>query len=173
MNVDDYINQVISLEGGYSDHPADRGGPTKFGITERTARAAGYTGDMRNLTRDAAVDIYKSQYWTRPGFGRVDAVSHNVAEELLDTGVNMGPTVAAKFLQRALNALTDANLTIDGKIGPATLGALRGFVSTRKRDGEKVLVKMLNAQQSVRYMEIAEADASQKAFMFGWQLNRA
>ena len=54
------VNKVIELEGGYSDHSCDRGGKTKYGITQRTAREHGYTGDMRDLTLEEAKDIYKT-----------------------------------------------------------------------------------------------------------------
>jgi hypothetical protein len=54
MSVDTLIDEVISREGGYVDHPADRGGPTMFGITEAVARANGYDGPMRNLPRATA-----------------------------------------------------------------------------------------------------------------------
>ena len=47
--VDAMIAQVIAREGDYSDHPADRGGATRFGITEAVARADGYAGPMRRL----------------------------------------------------------------------------------------------------------------------------
>jgi lysozyme family protein len=65
------IEATIAKEGGYSNHPADRGGPTNFGITERVARDNGHTGDMRNLTRAQAVAIYRSEYAIKPGFAAV------------------------------------------------------------------------------------------------------
>ena len=51
------INALIEREGGYSNHPADKGGPTCFGITESVARAHGYRGAMKDLPRDEAVAI--------------------------------------------------------------------------------------------------------------------
>ena len=54
MDIDTLIDAVIDCEGGYANHPADRGGPTKYGITEAVARAHGYSGAMRNLPRDEA-----------------------------------------------------------------------------------------------------------------------
>lgn len=172
-----YIADIIAKEGGYVDHPADRGGPTNWGITEVVARAFGYQGDMRNLPRSTAEQIYLERYWTQPGFAKVNDLSAKVAEELLDTGVNMGPGVAARFLQRALNVLnqqgkTYPDVTVDGAIGAMTLAALKAFLNARGGPGEVVLVRMLNAQQSVRYMEIAEKNPTQEAFEFGWQFGR-
>ena len=49
--VDVLIDELIEREGGYVNHPADRGGPTRFGITEAVARAHGYGGAMAELPR--------------------------------------------------------------------------------------------------------------------------
>ena len=62
------IDALIEREGGYVNHPADKGGPTCFGITEAVARAHGYSGSMRQLPRDEAAAIYRRLYWLRPRF---------------------------------------------------------------------------------------------------------
>ena len=51
MDVDELIDALIDREGGYANHPSDRGGPTNFGITETVARAHGFSGPMRSLPR--------------------------------------------------------------------------------------------------------------------------
>jgi lysozyme family protein len=99
------VDGVIDREGGYTNHPADHGGPTCFGISEAVARANGYRGPMRQLPRDEAAAIYRRLYWLRPRFDQVAQRSGRIAAELFDTGVNMGPAVAVTFLQRALTAL--------------------------------------------------------------------
>src|SRR5206468_6724156 len=114
----------------------DKGGPTCFGITEAVARAQGYCGAMRDLPRDEAAAIYRRLYWARPRFDEVAARSSPLAAELFDTGVNMGPAVAATFLQRALTALNRSgkdypDLVPDGRIGPMTLFALDAFLAAR------------------------------------------
>jgi len=101
MDVDEQIDELIEREGGYVYHPADRGGPTKFGITEAVARANGYAGAMADLPRHEAAAIYRRLYWLRPRFDQVAERTAKVASELFDTGANMGPAVAATFLQRA------------------------------------------------------------------------
>jgi lysozyme family protein len=177
MNVDALIDAVIGREGGYSNHPADRGGPTRWGITERTARAHGYGGDMRVFPRDHAVDVYRRMYWTRPAFDKIAAHAPAIAAELFDTGVNMGPSVAVGFLQRALNALNRgqadyADIAPDGLVGPATLGALTGFLARRGRAGEAVLLKAIEALQGERYIRLAERRPANEAFLYGWLANR-
>ena len=178
MDVDELIDALIDREGGYVNHPADRGGPTNFGITEAVARAQGYSGAMRSLPRSEAAAIYKRLYWLRPRFDQVEKRSAAVAEELFDSGVNMGPAVAATFLQRALSALNRerqdyADLVPDGRIGPATLAALDRFLELRgKTKGETVLLKALDALQGERYIRLAERRPANEAFLYGWLANR-
>jgi lysozyme family protein len=177
MNITDTITSLIQREGGYSNNPADKGGETTWGITVAVARAFGYTGPMNAMTQQVARDIYAQRYWHAPRFSDVAIVSALVAEELLDTGVNMGPSVAGKFLQRALNVLNQGNkaypnIAVDGAVGNMTIAALKAFLAVRGNAGETVLLRMLNAQQSVRYIELAEANVSQESFEYGWQLNR-
>lgn len=177
MKVDDYIDALIAREGGYVDHPADRGGPTNWGITEQVARAFGYHGRMQDMPRALAKSIYLERYWEAPKFNLVNEHSPAVAEELLDTGVNMGTGVAARFLQRALNVLNAEgkhypDIAVDGAIGRVTIAALRAYLGARGKDGHVVLLRALNAQQAVRYIELAEARPSQEAFVHGWLLHR-
>ena len=105
MDIAAMIDEVIAREGGYSNHPADRGGPTNFGITQGVARENGYGGDMRALPGSVAEMIYRRLYWEKPGFAFVAELAPAVAEELFDTAVNMGATVAGGFLsERWLDA---------------------------------------------------------------------
>jgi lysozyme family protein len=63
MNLERLIEELLEREGGYVNHPNDRGGPTIYGITQAVARAHGYQGPMRSLPREEeAVAIYKRLY---------------------------------------------------------------------------------------------------------------
>ncbi len=178
MNIEQYLDELIKREGGYVNNPADRGGATKFGITEAVARENGYKGNMKDLPLEFAKSIYKKQYWLEPRFDQVNALSPSVAEELLDTGVNCGPNFAKPLLQRALNLLNNQgragwpDLKVDGVYGSATLGALKTYLSKRGKDGEKVLVRVLNIMQGQRYIEICERNPKQEQFFYGWIANR-
>ena len=178
INVDELIDNLIEREGGFSDHPADAGGPTCFGITEAVARAHGYDGPMRRLPRSEAARIYKRLYWLRPRFDEVAKRSPRVAAELFDTGANMGPSVAATFLQRALTALNRngldyPDLVPDGRIGAQTLSALDAFLAKRgEANGETVLMRALEALQGERYLRLAERRPANEAFLYGWLANR-
>ncbi len=161
-DVDTLIDALIEREGGYANHPADRGGPTRFGITEAVARAHGYGGPMALLPREEASAIYRRLYWLRPRFDAVARRSAQVAAELFDTGANMGPGVASTFLQRALTALNRngrdyPDLVPDARVGTRTLAALDAFLAIRgQAGGETVLLRALEALQGERYLRLAE-----------------
>ena len=178
IDIEGLIDALIEREGGYVANPADKGGPTCFGITQAVARANGYVGPMRDLPRAEAAMIYKRLYWLRPRLDEVATRSLPVAAELFDTGANMGPAVAITFLQRALTALNRnggdyPDLVPDGRIGTHTLAALDRFLELRGRTcGERVLLRALEALQGERYLRLAERRPANEAFLYGWLANR-
>lgn len=176
-DVETLIDEVIGREGGYSNHPADRGGATRWGVTEAVARAHGYTGDMRSYPREDAVATYRRTYWLRPGLDRVARHAPKVAAELFDTGVNMGADTAVGFLQRALNALNRggrdyADVAASARVDDGTEAALKGFMKQRGAAGETVLLKAVEALQGERYLRLAEKRPANEAFLYGWLANR-
>jgi lysozyme family protein len=175
--VNEMLEELVGREGGYVNHPADRGGPTRWGITEQVARAYGYQGGMRELPRELALEIYRKRYWIAPGFQKVAEVMPTLAAELFDTGVNMGPAVPARFLQRALNGLNRSasdypDIAADGLLGPMTLAAIAALRNKRGAMAETVLLRLVDSLQCARYLEVAEKRESQEAFLFGWVANR-
>lgn len=172
------IDGVIGREGRYSNHPSDKGGETIWGIIIARARAAGYTGPMKSMPREVAVGIYDLFYIRQPGFDRIDDMLPALGEKVVDIGVNMGQVTAGKFVQRALNHLNGratlyGDLTVDGVCGAMTRAALASLIQRRgKEEVSRVLVAVVTAQQSVRYMEITEGNVEQEDFAWGWQLNR-
>jgi len=171
--VDDIIARVIKAEADYVDHPSDRGGPTRYGITQARARLEGYMGDMRNLPMELARQIYYKRYVSEPNFDMVVDVDPLVGEELVDTGVNMGPSIAAVFFQRWLNAFNRrgaayADLFVDGRIGTLSIAALRAYLRARGAEGTLVMLAALNSVQGERYLSIAEKNETQEDFIYGW-----
>lgn len=167
------VAHTLGIEGGYSDHPSDRGGKTQWGITEAVARQDGYAGDMRALPKARALDIYRRQFWQRIGLDWVAAVDPSVALECFDTGVNMGVSVPVHWLQRILNVLNRGgrdypDIAVDGVAGKATADALRAFIRLRGRQGRDVVIALLNAMQGSRYVQLCEARVANEDFMFGW-----
>jgi len=177
MMIEKLIDTVLEREGGYVDHPADRGGETRFGITAAVAHANGYDGAMRAFPMAEARAIYRRLYWEQPRFDAVARLAPNVAATLFDTGVNMGTAVATGFLQRALNALNRgardyADVAPDGVIGPATLAGVTAFLAKRGAGGEVVLGKAIAALRGERYVALAERRPTNEAFLYGWLDNR-
>ena len=128
MNFDQAFDILLKHEGGFSDHPADPGGKTRFGITEAVAREVGYRGDMRELPLDLAKRIYKDRYWDAV---RADELPEAIRYAVFDAAVNSGPRQATRWLQRAAGAKDD------GIIGPQTLAAVRAA------DPERLLRQLL------------------------------
>lgn len=171
------FNRLMGLEGGYSDKATDRGGRTNWGITEAVARDHGYRGEMRALPQSTAREIYQANYWDELRLDEIYQMAPRVADELFDTGVNLGTGRAAMFLQRTLNVLNrrqhDYNdIKVDGAIGPKTITCLKTFLLLRGGDGQTVLLRALNALQGVFYIELAERDPTQEDFAFGWLVQR-
>lgn len=178
MNIEQYLDALIKREGGYVNDPLDHGHATKFGITQAVARSYGYQGAMENLTLETAREIYRNQYWLEPRFDQVNLISALIAEELFDTGVNCGISFTKPLLQRALNLLNRqgkegwVDLKVAGEYGPATLQALIKYIKNRGKEGEKVLVRLLNIMQGQRYIEITEINPKHEQFFYGWLANR-
>ena len=84
------IAEVIDREGGFVDHPSDRGGPTKYGITQPVARRHGYHGPMCDLPYLKAFDIYAANYWHSLRLDDIATIHEPLAEYLFDYGVNSG-----------------------------------------------------------------------------------
>ncbi len=171
------IDDIIEIEGGYVNDSSDSGGETKYGITKIVANKWGYNGDMKNLPYDIAFKIYSSKYWDVLKLDSIGFISTYLAEELADTGINMGVVRSGKFLQRALNVLNlkgtlYPDLIVDGIVGNKTIEALKSFTSTRRNDGVEVLLKMLNCLQGEFYISLAERREKDEKFIFGWFKNR-
>ena len=116
MNFERAFEKLLGHEGGFVDHPKDPGGSTRYGITQRVARANGYEGDMRNLPLSEAKRIARKNYWDAV---RADEMPDAARFDLFDAAYNSGVEQATKWLQRAAGAADD------GIIGPKTILAVR------------------------------------------------
>ena len=177
MTFESSFEELILVEGGYSDDPADSGGQTCYGITEGTARGCGYVGPMNALPLVEAKRIYRERYWDSLRLDDVAALSGRIANELFDTGVNCGVGVAASFLQRSLNVFNSQqahylDVELTSTVGPKTIESLRAFLNRRAPDGETVLLRALNALQGAKYIRLAEVRQKDEKFAYGWFLRR-
>ncbi len=114
MNFLTAFDKLLKHEGGYSDHAADPGGKTRYGVTEAVAREVGYRGDMRELPLELAQRIYKERYWDAV---QAEALPPDVRYIVFDGAVNSGVAQSSKWLQRA------CGVKDDGVIGPITIRA--------------------------------------------------
>ena len=155
---------VLKAEGGYTNHPADRGGPTNKGILQREydqyRRRKGLpAADVRDILNAEVENIYLHDYWLA---GRCDRMPLPVSLAHFDACVNTGVTQAAKFLQRTVGTRSD------GLIGPLTLGALTAEL---KREAPEALAGRLARQRIAFYRQLEQRDPEQRVFLQGW-LNR-
>lgn len=157
----DIIDNILRCEGStFTDHPADKGGPTKWGVTQETLGV--YLGrpatvdEVRNLTEAEARKVYQHLYIEKPGFSGI--ANHQLQHLLIDSGVQHGPVRASKWLQAAVN------VRIDGVIGPQTLAAVNAY------PWRNVYQEVFRARMKF-YGRIITDNPSQAVFAAGW-MNR-
>lgn len=173
----EFVDDLIKIEGGFSDNPSDSGGPTMYGITQSVARRYGFSADIRTLPRTLAVQIYYEWYWRNLSLDEIEKFSPSIAMKLSDIAVNCGAGRAGEWLQRILNVMNNRgklypDMLVDGDIGPGTVAMLRKFLSIRKAAGELVIIRGLNCLQGAHYITLSERREKDEAFTFGWFLNR-
>jgi len=173
-------------EGGYhngsGDNSNDSGGETFKGIArnrhpnwpgwklvDQLKHHVGFPNVALNSKEIQRMvhSFYKEVFWDINNLDRVN--SQAIANEMFDTGVNMGVSVAAKFLQQSINYLNRGgknwqNITEDGVIGPVTLG----IVNRLSEKDTNYLFDLMNILQGGRYIDIIEKRESQEVFIRGW-----
>ena len=152
------MDYIMSVEGGYFNHPNDPGGPTNYGIIQSEARRWGYKGDMRNFPKELAVKIYLKDYWK--DIKLMEIKSFLVALCIFDMQVN-GGTAGVLIAQRTVNRLGVDTLSEDRKIGPKTIAAIN------KCDPDKFIEKYCELQRAF-YISISNAKPKLKVFLKGW-----
>ncbi|MDN2582991.1 glycoside hydrolase family 108 protein [Aquibium sp. ELW1220] len=129
------LSRVLKHEGGYVDHPKDPGGATNKGVTiatfRRYVKPNGTKADLRAITGEQVATVYYKHYWAAVHANELPA---GVDYAVFDLAVNSGPSRAARFLQRVVGA------TEDGRIGPATLAAVR------KADPTELIARLCDAR---------------------------
>jgi lysozyme family protein len=166
--VEQMIDDVIRREGGFVDHPLDRGGPTNFGITQATlSRHLGRPAsvdEVRRLSRNLAREIYRRGYFEGPGIGRLP---DRVQPFVFDAAVNHGPGQAVRFVQRVCNGAGFGPLVVDGACGPRTSLAA---ADAERAMGDWLLAALVEERRNF-YLALVERRPEQRVFLKGW-LNR-
>ncbi|MEZ5997825.1 MAG: glycosyl hydrolase 108 family protein [Hyphomonas sp.] len=162
-------------EGGYSNHPNDRGGETNFGITaavyNKWRKAQGEPiQSVKLLTHQEAQQIYWSNYWLAAG---CDVCRRPLDVLMFDAAVNHGAPGAVKLLQRSINAIAaaeggGASLAVDGAPGAMTTAAIRRFDTPDKT--RQLCTEYFNQRRQL-YKRIVAARPDQEVFLKGW-MNR-
>lgn len=183
--VKDFIDTTIKHEGDeYTNIKEDSGGETKYGVTKKSAERAkkfwhlyNWDGDISTMPKQFAQDWYVYGYYLSPKFNLVAEVSLMIAQELFDSGVNVGQGTASKWLQQLLNVLNNqqeyyTDITEDGKLGNKTIDALWSYFKKRGSEGEKVLYNMLNTLQGNHYIQLTIKREKDEKFLYGQFLQR-
>jgi len=146
---------TIGEEGGYANHPKDKGGETKWGISKNQYPNL----DIPSLTKEDARTIYLRDYWEPSG---ANLLPDKLSLVHFDSAINHGVPRAVKFLQSIVGVFPD------GIIGPKTIFAVQHDIKHR---GEKPLVMTYLQKRYEFYKAIVKTNPSQKVFLQGW-LNR-
>ncbi len=176
--VQEIVDYIIDVEGGYVDNKDDSGGETKYGVTEKVARAKGYKGHMSELPITFAQDLYVTEYYLAPKFNLVAEVSETLAKEMMDSGVNVGYRTPIKWFQRLLNVSNCKqkyykDIEVDGYLGNKSIGAYTALCKRRgELEAERYIFNGLNSFQQVYYVELAERREKDETFVYGQIVNR-
>lgn len=160
--IDQIITDILKAEGWdtYTNDPADRGGPTKWGITQKAWaewRGRDVTPEeVEQITEPQARDFYEEKYIVAPRFNHLP---ERIRALVIDCGVNHGTRTAAKWVQRAVGE------TQDGVIGPITLTAVHA-------DNPIAVYSRIVGYRVRLYGKIVSDDPSQRIWINGW-MNRA
>ena len=161
---DSIILNTLKHEGGLSNHKADKGGLTNFGITFKTLKSLvpDATEDtLINMTKEEAIAFYRTYFFFGMG---VDKYPTAIQDIMFDMNVNHGLSNSTRILQRAL-LLSGMPVKVDGQPGPQTLTAANVVDS-------RILRNNLIAARLRFFATIVRNNPSQAVFANGWK-NRA
>ncbi len=162
---DKAITTVLKNEGGLVNNPSDPGGITNFGISlnfYKTINANATPSDIKNLTQDMAISIYRSSFWDRNKYNMI--ANQKVATKVFDACVTMDID-ANKCLQRAASATLNRPVIDDGILGPNSLYAIN-------YSNQDQLYGALKAEIAGHYRLVAISHPDLEKFLAGW-LKRA
>ena len=154
------ITKVLEHEGGFVNNPADKGGATNFGITQKVYEAwlkrPVTVAEMKAMPKGNAIAIYKTNYWDKIKGDQLK--DYSMAYAIFDQAVNRGISAAVKQAQKVIG------VNPDGIAGPSFVAAMNAY------DSGKFLINYLVASTEA-YKQIVNNNPSQSVFLKGW-LNR-
>ena len=160
-----FAKRLLNIEGGYVNHPSDKGGPTKYGVILSTWIEYGYDknddgkidlNDIKLLTPDDARFIAKRIFWD---FFKADKIQNqSIADFIVDWGYNSGRSTVAKKIQQILK------VKADGFFGAETLAAIN-------HADQRTLFEIIKETRRLFLEHLVAVKPSQMAFYNGW-MNR-
>ncbi|MBW1702152.1 MAG: hypothetical protein JRJ69_07695 [Deltaproteobacteria bacterium] len=186
-NFDEAFEKTAAIEGGYVFDPDDAGGETYKGISRRfnpswkgwdrvdeikraNSRKKKFDKvfEQDESLQEEVLLFYKEAYWDK--FWGDEIPVQEIAEELFDTGVNMGVRRAVGFLQEGLNLLNRnqrnyTDIVEDGLFGKNTLKVLMAYLEI---DDVSYLLKVMNILQGMHYIEYMRKSPTQEKYARGW-----
>ncbi len=160
ITFEEALDLLLKEEGGWSNHPSDRGGATFNGVTQTTYdqwRAVKKLPkqSVRNAKADEIKELYNVMYWRAAG---CDTLPSPVNYLVFDGAVNSGPSRSVQWLQAALG------VSQDGKVGPQTRAACVERVS--QGDASFLLKVVMNRSDFLA--DLVKSKESQEDFLKGW-----
>ena len=160
----DYLAQsldwLLEEEGGWSNHPADRGGATMYGVTQAT-----YNGwrkkkgrpqqSVRNISKEEAYELYEQEYWKAAS---CDRLPWPISYLTFDAAVNSGVKRAVQWTQQGLQCQPD------GVVGQKTLTTAQ---EAAEAGNTKALLGIVDARTTF-LARLVQQKPSQAAFLLGW-----
>ena len=146
------VQKTLTHEGGYVNNPHDKGGPTKYGITQADMPGE----DIQSITPDQAIAYYAEHYW-KDLYSQIN--DQSLAEKLFDMGVLFGVKTAVKLLQISMQSVI--NVVSDGAFGPNTLAAVN-------EHGNLAVYRVVLINHC---MDVVNRNPQDSEFLHGW-LNR-
>lgn len=160
MSLDKALDFLLAEEGGWSNHKADTGGATMYGVTQATyntyRKAKGLpTQSVRKITHDEARDLYDKMYWKE---ARCDRLPWPISYMVFDAAVNSGPSRGVKWMQQGIGVKDD------GVVGPGTIARANEVVD----NGDGMALYNIIDARATFLARLVQGKPSQAAFLLGW-----
>lgn len=155
---------ILKWEGGWSNHPSDRGGATMRGITfgtfcewrKQKHLPEPTLEDLKGISEEEWGNIFTHFFWNRWKADKIE--NQSIANILVDFAWASGTTTAIRYIQKHV-----LGVGADGLSGPATVGAINSYPDQKK------LFELIK-QARLQFVDIiVERNPSQQVFLRGWK----
>lgn len=159
-DLDNFIRDIIRREGGYVNHPADRGGPTKYGITIANYRRwiknpKATAWELLRITVDDALEFYRWYF--------AECKIDNLPVELLPLAIDLCTLHSPRGVGTILNRVANCYDT--------TRPRGQVFHDLVEQFGPRTTKALITLSRVAYFRELCNLEPNQKAFLLGW-LNR-